>query len=308
MLSYSGILECNKKGRTNYYKVNNRELLEYISIKEKNSLNFLVIYFENVLKDSGIWHYFEDFFNNNDKQHFEDLKENYVKFIIENTSIKKEIEPRRIFTKILNPLSYIKKKHGTEGGFLSSDIINYNELMYNRKNWRDLNKSKNETRKEYLEKLYKEIDKSQNAFIKFSVEKAKRLIKKRHNEVSEVNDEVSNGSATQVHHIFPVYEFPEIQNYLENLILLTATQHYTKAHPNNNTKAIDKDYQLLCLLSKSESIKISVKNNDGFYTIENFIYVVNTGLDTYIPYVETISIDCTLNIITEFIIGKYNCG
>ena len=41
----------------------------------------------------------------------------------------------------------------------------------------------------------------------------------------------------------------------KNLILLTGTQHNTKAHPNNNTRIINKDYQLLCLLAKSDSIE-----------------------------------------------------
>ena len=90
---------------------------------------------------------------------------------------------------------------------------------------------------------------------------------------------MSNGVATQVHHIFPKNEYPEIATYLENLILLTPTQHATKAHPNNNTRLIDKNYQYLCLLSKSDSIKKSIDiDRDWFYSKEDFIFVLNDGI------------------------------
>jgi hypothetical protein len=130
--------------------------------------------------------------------------------------------------------------------------------MYNRKNWRDISKLKGETRQEYESRARVLTERRKNAFVKFSMEKAKRLIKERYGERSQVNDELSNGVATQVHHIFPKNEYPEIATYLENLILLTPTQHATKAHPNNNTRLIDKNYQYLCLLSKSDSIKKSI--------------------------------------------------
>ena len=96
---------------------------------------------------------------------------------------------------------------------------------------------------------------------------------------SEVRDQYANGDATQVHHIFPKSQFPEIAHYLENLIKLTATQHYTKAHPNNHTQLINKDYQLVCLLAKSQMIEQSLKTiGDKYYRKESFIFVVNVGL------------------------------
>ena len=97
---------------------------------------------------------------------------------------------------------------------------------------------------------------------------------------SEVKDQYANGEATQVHHIFPKSEFPEIAHYLENLIKLTATQHFTKAHPNNRTQVINRDYQLVCLLAKSQTIENSLKKiGEKYYRKESFISVINTGLD-----------------------------
>ena len=279
MLAYAHVLRLERRSNKNIFTVHNKKLLEYIAIKERNALNFIVLYLEKVLADSWIFYLFEDFFNRNTKDAFDILKSKYKDFIIKNTSINGRTEVRRIFTKIINPLSYVRKLYGTKWGYLSQDIIGYDELMYNRKNWRDISKLKGETRQEYESRARVLTERRKNAFVKFSMEKAKRLIKERYGERSQVNDELSNGVATQVHHIFPKNEYPEIATYLENLILLTPTQHATKAHPNNNTRLIDKNYQYLCLLSKSDSIKKSIDiDRDWFYSKEDFIFVLNDGI------------------------------
>lgn len=71
-----------------------------------------------------------------------------------------------------------------------------------------------------------------------------------------------------------------IAHYLENLIKLIATQHYTKAHPSNKTQVTNKDYQLICLLAKSKTIEESLNRiGEKYYRKESFVYVINTGLD-----------------------------
>lgn len=65
---------------------------------------------------------------------------------------------------------------------------------------------------------------------------------------------------------------------MENLIKLTATQHYTKAHTSNKTKDTNVNYQLVCLLAKTDSIEKSLKKNEMYYRKESFIYCINTGL------------------------------
>jgi hypothetical protein len=77
--------------------------------------------------------------------------------------------------------------------------------------------------------------------------------------------------------------FPEIAHYFENLIKITATQHYTKAHPNNKTTQINKDYQLTCLLAKADTIEKSLQRfGEKYYRKESFIYVCNIGLSVNI--------------------------
>ena len=273
-LAYSNVLSCEKRGNKNYFKVKNKNILIYISIKERNALDFLLLYLEKVLRDSDIWKYFEDFFKNNDKQHFNELKKNYEDFILENTSIKGRVEIRRIFTKVLNPLAYISGLHGTEGGFFSKFSIDYASLMYNRRNWRDIAKVKNETRDQYEARAKNQVV----AYTNYSIQKVKSIIRGLYYPNSEVHDEFANDKANQVHHIFMASDYPEIAFYLENLILLTANQHLTHAHTDNNTRVINKDYQLVCLVSKSESIEQSLAKNEPIYSKEDFLFVLEIGL------------------------------
>ncbi len=65
---------------------------------------------------------------------------------------------------------------------------------------------------------------------------------------------------------------------MENLILLTPQQHNTKAHPSNHTHSIDRDYQQECLLSKIDSIEMSLKQGKDVYSKESLIHVLNIGL------------------------------
>ncbi len=271
-LSYAKILNERKVGNTIYFSIENYKILEYISYKEKHSLEFLNIYLEKVLKDSEIWYMFDKFFNDNTKDNFDILKSKYENFIIKNTPKNGKTEVRRIFTKIINPLSFMRKKHGTKKGRFSKDIISRDELMYNRKNWRDLSKKKAETREEFEMRIGMEKNK-QNAYVKYTLNKAKNIIKKLHFPESEIQDEFSVGDARDIHHIFMKSQYPEISTYIENLILLTPTQHLTKAHPND-TNIINKDYQLLCLLAKSDSIE----KYNYIYSKEDFLYVLKIGL------------------------------
>lgn len=126
------------------------------------------------------------------------------------------------------------------------------------------------------------------------------LIKKLQIE-SEVKDQWSNGDATQIHHIFPKSKFPQLAHYLENLIKLTATQHFTKAHPNNKTNAINTDYQLVCLLAKCDTIEKSLqKCGEQYYRKESFIYCINTGITTELKF------DINFKEIKQQLVSIYN--
>lgn len=143
LLSFAGILQIKKLGTTNYYKIENLQALEYISLKDRNSYNFLYHYLVKVLADSGMLKFFEAYKvkyekGNLTENDFNELQGRYIKFTIGNTSINGEVEVRRIFPKVLNIYACEHNLPGSVKGRLSKNQFYYTDLMYNRKNWRDI--------------------------------------------------------------------------------------------------------------------------------------------------------------------------
>lgn len=302
MLSYAHILSCTKRGNANQFTIVNNEILEYLATRERNTYQFLVIYITKVLADSGLLPIFETFFercrlNTVTNSHFVELKNSYEDFILEHTPINQRVEIRRIFTKVINPLSVDRTSRGTIRGRLSPNIITYSDLMYNRVNWRDTLKAKGLTRQEFEDATAGNEEAQE--YTNYLIQKAMNQIKRRYR-TSELFDDWAMGDATQVHHIFMKSDFPQIAYYLENLIKLTPTQHYTKAHPNNNTHVIDSTYQYNCLIAKSHSIQLALERNEDFYSVENFVYVVNTGLNS------NLDANSSLDSARRFLATAYN--
>ena len=289
LLCYAGILEDISLTSRHLYKVINREILEYIARNDIFSLRFLQLYIEKVLKDSGIYHYFQSFFDNQDNTHYNQLKNAFIQFYHMYTPVKKDFEPKRIFTKVVNPLAFKYSKKGSERGRMSKDLINRSDMMYNRDNFRDvyLGKPKGVTRQEWLQS-HPDID-MRTGYFEQMMNKAKKVIKDStinfRNNVSELTQFSINhddyNPATQLHHIFPKNEFPEIMHYLENMIAITPNQHYGFAHPNNNTNIIDVGAQKELLLVKVESIQLNLSNNveEEIYEFDNLLYVLCVGLE-----------------------------
>ena len=206
------------------------------------------------------------------KDDFDLLKGKFEIFMRGYTNINGDTEIRRIFPKVLNPYAVYNMINGTEDGHMSENRFVYSDLMYNRENFRDIGKDKALTRTEG-----EEVVENKPELSAYKTQKAKNIIRRNHSS-SEVYDSLATGEATQVHHIFPEHEFPEISAYIENLILLTPQQHNTKAHPSNHTQSIDRDYQKECLLSKIDSIERSLKQGKDIYSIESLTHVINIGL------------------------------
>ena len=280
LLAYSGVLKIEKRGNKNFYWVSEPDVLEYITIKDRNAFVFLYKYFIKVLSDSGLLKYFESYKTSYEKgkltaTEFTGLQDKFIKFIKGNTAINGTTEIKRIYPKLLNVYACENNLPGTVSGRLSRSEFSFGDLMYNRRNFRDVKKSKTISRQEAV--AVRPIVKRE-AYDDYLVQKAMRLVRKLQTE-SVVHDQWSNGEATQVHHIFPKSKFPQLAHYLENLIKLTATQHFTKAHPNNKTDSINTDYQLVCLLAKCDTIEKSLQEfGEQYYRKESFVYCVNTGL------------------------------
>ena len=289
MFCYAGILEDISTSTRHLYKIANNDVLEYIARNDMFALRFLYNYIEKVLKDSGLYHYFEAFFVHQDKIHFKALKDNFIKFYHDYTPVKKDYEPKRIFTKVLNPLAFKNGKKGTERGNMSPQKIIKSDMMYNRDNFRDVykDKPKDISRQEWLV-LHPEID-VRTGYFEQMMSSAKKLLRNlvanKRNNMSELTQFVDGytdtASATQIHHIFPKNEFPEIMHYLENLIALTPNQHYGFAHPNNNTHNIDVEAQKILLIAKTHSIKSNIENDleETIFTFANLLFVLSVGWD-----------------------------
>lgn len=290
MLNYAGVIEdISPKPNRHLYKVVNKEILSYIARNDMYSLRFLCAYIEKVLSDSDLIKTFNSFFNNQDTAHFEQLKKTFINFYHMYTPVKKEYEPKRIFSKVLNPLAYQKKKLGTIRGRLSKDIIKKSDMMYNRDNFRDVyeNKPKGVTRKEWL-KDHPEIERRDGYFEQMMI-RAKKTLRENIlysrnglSELTQFSDEHNDMErASQMHHIFPKNEYPDIKHYLENLIALTPNQHYGYAHPNNNTQVVDLAAQKVLLIAKTKSIQENSlnPNEESIYEFKNLLFVLSTGWD-----------------------------
>lgn len=250
-----------------------------------NALNFLYEYICKVLSDSGLINEFTDFFRIQDKEAYKNVRDRFIQFTINNTNINGETECGRIFTKVINPLAFKLRKLGTEKGRISKNIITLNDLQYNRLNWRDelSGKDKSITRTEH------ELTTSQlqaRALATYTVNKAKKAVRKFNDIMFESKSEVYQATetvnATQAHHIFAQSDYPSIADYVENLIMLTPNQHFSMAHPNNNTQYIDKDFQYICLIAKSTKIYANLTSltEEKFYNFDDYKYVLNIGLET----------------------------
>jgi hypothetical protein len=284
LLAASGVLEENKKGSTIEFKVSNIDILEYIAIRERNSFDFLCLYIEKTLKDSGLLDSFESFFDEQNKTYYDILKAKFSKFCIDNTPINTEREANRIFIKVLNPLACRWNKKGTIRGSISSSPITIAKIAYNQANWRDIiaGKDKNVARGDFIS-----VDHIPPMYT-YKVSRASKNLRKFNDKYngkkSEVLDKFSIGEiATHMHHIFPQNEFREIADFIENLIALTSGQHLQRAHPNGKTRIIDPDYQYTCLISKTESIRKNLMDINGepeIYNFEDFMFVLDTGFKT----------------------------
>ena len=290
-LAYAKVLNETKQGRANYYSIENKELLQYISINEKNSFEFLYSYIVKVLADSEFIVHMNRYLVNNSKfsssTGFTELKERFQSFMLGNTLINGKTEINRIFPKILNPFAVKNRLRGSESGYMSKDRFAFSDLMYNRTNFRDLKKPKGVSRQ-----LAMDINKPPASYGDYRIRKAIRLIREKYPD-SEVRDQWAKGSANQVHHIFPQSEWPKYSVYLENLIKITPEQHFSQAHRKANTQNIDKNYQIQCLLAKCDSIENSLNSGEFLYSIDSFIKMLNECLNL------DLDIDSSLDDIRE---------
>ncbi|MCL1785879.1 MAG: hypothetical protein FWG39_01870 [Alphaproteobacteria bacterium] len=288
LLAYAGVLEKDSSTRPTTFRILDENMLEYISIRDRNAYHFLVAYFTKFFTDSGFKYIFNFLGKDNPtSEDFETLKGKFEVFVKANSRLGSRgslyggiVEIRRMFPKAINPLALDNNTFGTRKGRLSNTRISYDELVYNRDNFRDIGTlQQGLTRRESAEQAA--LMTSTNNYNDRLMSKAMAQVRKYH-QFSEVLDD-KKGPTTYIHHIFPKSEFPTIKAYTENLIALTGGQHTERAHSGGNTHVTDVMYQSVCLKAKSASIQKSIAAGDMVYSKPGFIFVINTGfrlLDT----------------------------
>ena len=293
------MLTVNKDGRTLFFSVANVEMLEYISVKERNAYNFMLKFFGKVVSDSGLRRIFDEYkqnCNSDSKSAKAEIYAKYHRFISANTPSHSKTDVDRIFHKVFNLFAYSNMLPGSNG-----KLLDWYDLMYNRVNWRDKDKKQKAiTRQQAVAAEIEQMN--QNFYIEYQVNKAIRKVREKQGTMSEVHDDLANGVATEVHHIFPKSEFPELASYFENLILLTSSKHRQKAHPKSNFHLIDKEYQLVCLMAKSRTVEDYINTHgETFYSKKSFLLVVNTGTSS-----DALHESDSFNTIRRYIHDYYN--
>ena len=299
MLSAAGVLSEEKTGNSIKFGVQNRDVLEYVALRERNALDFMCMYIEKTLKDSGLWDGFASFFDMQTKEWYDEVKQRFEQFCFRHTPIKTKAEADRIFIKVLNQLAFKYRTRGTIKGKLSKNIIVLQDIVYNKTNWYDnlTGKDKNVARGEHGKP--KETSETYNYQVRRAMRNLQHFIDTYYSGEPEVRDRFSIGhKASAMHHIFPRHRFPELAMYYENLIALTTAQHMQEAHPGGNTQQVDKMFQYTCLIAKADNIRRNLMGLDGapvFYSFDDFMYVLDTGLQTdYFSNVEERDFDAVL--------------
>lgn len=300
MLAAAGVLSEHTTGSTIEFRVQNKDVLEFIALRERNAFVFLCQYIEKTLKDSGLWDAFNSFFDEQTQDRFDEVKNSFANFCICYTPINTKVEAGRIFAKVINPLACQRHKRGTLRGRMSTSMITYDKIMYNQANWRDISsgKEKNIARRDFTA-----IPRNEAVYT-YEIERAKRNLRRFNdryrNSRSEIVDNLSIGQiATHMHHIFPQGQFPGIADYIENIIALTSGQHLQRAHPNGNTSVVDRDYQYMCLLAKTENIRANLEGEDGtpiIYNFNDFMHVLDVGFS--IDYFEALNDNDFMAVVT----------
>ena len=251
------------------------EIVEDIANSEEIACDFLYQYIRESLVQSGMNDLFDEFFQKEDRESFANLKDEFANFVIKNTPINGKTECRRIFTKVLNIQSFVKKKKGTKRGRLSHERINLNDIRYNRTNWRDdaVQKPKNIPRQIWELNPNNPIS-GLTVNVGSGVRRTVLEVKRHHEYEPEIEDS-RYGSDThgrvQGHHIFPKSQYPCFENKRENIILLTPAQHVAEAHNGESLYNINHAYQGFCLTQKLETIMECENDpNCNFYSLEVF--------------------------------------
>lgn len=299
LLAAAGILAEEKNGIVIEFCVQDMDVLEYIALRERNAFDFICMYIEKTLYDSGLWDGFASFFDEQTQEWYDEVKYRYEQFCFRYTPINTKVEADRIFIKVLNQLACKYHKHGTVRGHISPNVITLNDIVYNKTNWYDnlTGKDKNVARGDFQGANI--VSDTYNYQVTRAMRNLKYFIDTYFDGEPEVRNRYSIGQrATAIHHIFPQSSFPGIAMYIENLIALSSAQHMQEAHPGGNTWRVNPAFQYTCLIAKTDHIRRNILGYDNApvrYRFDDFMYVLDIGLSSnYFMGIQECNFDAVL--------------
>jgi len=283
LLEFSGILE-EVSQRPKKYKIIKLEILKFISENDRNALIFLEAYLKKLLIDNNFSEKFKEYKDQPTQQKYVWLKDQFWRWAREHTGVRGNLptHTNRVFNKIFNLFAYTNSLPGESRARIREGLCPYRYLIYNRLNFRDVNRPMGMSRLEYNKIIERDV--ADVGWIALLTQTAKSKIRARHltSEVDNDNYSPEINGRIQVHHIFSRAEYLEFSSYLENLISLTAGQHNSHAH-DRGPQSLNKKFQIICLLAKLESINASINQNDSFYDLKKFVEILNKGLGLSLP-------------------------
>jgi hypothetical protein len=297
VLAYAGILE-QLTTRPKTYKVANFEAIQFMASNDFNASRFLLEYTDKFIADNGLQEVFFNYQQNPNQANYLLAKEAYWNWAVINTAVKGTDRKHsyRVFNKMFNVFCYKHKIPGQDASNIITGPCPYSFLIYNRDNFRDKDMPSGMTRQQYFEEVLSLID--TGGVVETLLQKVKEAIKKRHGNDSEIKSSefgYAENSGVHVHHILPRHSYPEFSLTKENLIALTPGQHLSHAHIEANTRSINPEFQIVCIKQKFLQLKSSIKSDDKFYSLTNFIEVVNTCFDA------GLSKDSTVGDVEQFL-------
>lgn len=285
LLAYAGVLNIIP-GKPRKYQVANTDIINFVSVNDLNAVKFLAEYTEKFLTDNGLLGIFEQYKDNQNQANHLLAKEAYWNWAVENTAVKGTDRKHtyRVFNKIFNIYCYKHKIRGEDASNITTGPCPYSFLIYNRENFRDKDMPSGMTRQQYKEEVLSEID--SEGVVATLLKKSKDAVRTKHGNDSEVKDPAlgyESNSGVHVHHILPQHSYSQYSLSHENLIVLTPGQHLSRAHIEANTRTINPEFQIVCLKQKFLHIKASIEAEDDFYSLPEFIKILNTCFRIDLP-------------------------
>lgn len=289
-LAYVKVLDkVNQRPRQ--FKIRNFEIIKLLAISPDACLCFVSIHAYKLIKSMNLENEWQNYVDDHSRINLINFRSSFDAWIKQNTGHEDDIG--QIYQKVINPLFYlfVLPKYQSNKFLRSLGMTqSVADLTYFRIHRRDMRRQRGKTRKE-MKEMVQEVNLNPN------LDKQKDKVKKWNQQyygksggtyVSEFSGNVVyNG--IHIHHIKMQTEFdknaPVYSNIVENLIIMTPTEHDSDAHLRGNTRIINPANLNLILWKQYSKINSFNERHIGEYQLDPFYklacYIKNVDPEEY---------------------------